>query len=285
MHTAAKAIPADGRDLPWVEDGRKVAPRDARQLTILFLERLRVLEEGTHEHQYVRNTLIEMNLSLVRYAAGPFRNRGDGEMEDIFQVGTIGLIKAIDRFDLSRGVAFSFYALPYIRGEIMRYFRDASWAVHVPRRLQELRVELARARERLAAELDRDPTARELATHLRLSEEEVREGLVAAAGYTAGSLDAPNVDPDTAPASLASGRSFADRIGINDHDMELVEDFHTLAHLLDGLDDRERAILELRFGKDMTQAQIARELGVSQMHISRLLNHTLHKLRTGMLGD
>lgn len=282
---AAKTMRPSVESLPQVEDGRAVAPRDARQLTALFLERLGRLDEGTREYQYARNTLIEMNLSLVRYAAGQFRNRGEGEMEDIVQVGTIGLIKAIDRFDLTRGVAFSSFALPYIRGEIMRYFRDASWDVHVPRRLQELRVELAQGRDRLAAELGRDPSAKELAVHLQLTEDEVREGLVAAAGYTAGSLDTPNVDPDTAPASLASGRSFAEHIGIEDHDMELVEDLHALAPLLARLDDRERAILELRFGGDMTQAQIGEELGVSQMHISRLLTRTLDKLRTGMLTD
>ncbi len=182
---------AGSEELPWVEDAGKVAPKDARALSKVFFDRLQVLEEGTHEYQYARNTLIEMNLSLVRFAASRFRNRGGDDTEDIIQVGTIGLIKAIDRFDLSREVEFATFAVPYIVGEIKRFFRDTTWSVHVPRRLQELRVELAKAKEQLSAELDRDPTVKELAAHLDLPEEEIIEGLVAANGYSAGSLDTP----------------------------------------------------------------------------------------------
>lgn len=162
---------ADSGSLPWIEDAAKVAPCDARELSRLFFDRLRVLEEGTPAHQYARNTLIEMNLSLVRFAAGRFRSRGGGDMEDIVQVGTIGLIKAIDRFDLSREVEFASFAVPYITGEIKRFFRDTSWAVHVPRRLQELRVDIARTKECLTTDLDREPTVPELAKQLGLSEE------------------------------------------------------------------------------------------------------------------
>lgn len=143
----AEAGTGDGA-LPVV-DPRSVAPRDARALSRQFFQRLTELEEGTHEYQYARNTLIEMNMSLVRFAAYRFRGRGD-DMEDIVQTGMIGLIKAIDRFELSREVEFTSFALPYIVGEIKRFFRDTTWAVHVPRRLQELRVELAKAREELA---------------------------------------------------------------------------------------------------------------------------------------
>ncbi|CAM5736497.1 RNA polymerase sigma factor RpoD [Streptomyces badius] len=170
-------------ELPWVEDAGKIAPQDARALSKIFFDRLQVLEEGTHEHQYARNTLIEMNLSLVRFAASRFRNRGGDDTEDIIQVGTIGLIKAIDRFDLSREVEFATFAVPYIVGEIKRFFRDTTWSVHVPRRLQELRVDLAKAKEQLSAQLDRDPTVKELAAHLDLPEEEIIEGLVAANGF------------------------------------------------------------------------------------------------------
>ena len=145
--TAGTRATGDG-PLPGIEDPRTVAPRDARELSRQFFQRLTELEEGTHEYQYARNTLIEMNMSLVRFAAGRFRGRGD-DMEDIVQVGMIGLIKAIDRFELSREVEFTSFALPYIVGEIKRFFRDTTWAVHVPRRLQELRVELAKAREEL----------------------------------------------------------------------------------------------------------------------------------------
>ncbi|MDQ0792144.1 RNA polymerase sigma factor SigF [Streptomyces sp. B1I3] len=275
-----RAGAADG--LPWIEDAGKVAPQDARALSKLFFDRLQTLEEGTPEHQYARNTLIEMNLSLVRFAASRFRNRGSGDMEDIVQVGTIGLIKAIDRFDLSREVEFTSFAVPYIVGEIKRFFRDTTWSVHVPRRLQELRVDLAKAKETLAAGLDRDPTVQELAEHLGLDEAEVTEGIVAANGYTAGSLDMP-ADAADAAGHPANGRTFADVLGEPDPAMETVENLHALAPLLGELDARERRIIDMRFGQEMTQAQIGDELGISQMHVSRLLSRILRKLRSGML--
>ncbi|MDH6214318.1 RNA polymerase sigma-B factor [Streptomyces pseudovenezuelae] len=265
-------------ELPWIEDGGKVAPKDARALSRLFLDRLQVLEEGTREYQYARNTLIEMNLSLVAFAARRFRNRGSGDMEDVIQVGTIGLIKAIDRFDLSREVEFTSFAIPYIVGEIKRFFRDTTWAVHVPRRLQELRVNLAKSQETLATALNRPPTVKELADHLELTEDEVIEGLLAANGYVAGSIDTPGGDEEG-----GEGPKYADTIGDVDPAMDLFEDLHTLAPLLQKLDDRERTIIEMRFGQEMTQADIGRELHLSQMHISRLLTRTLTKLRTGLL--
>ncbi|MFB8145043.1 RNA polymerase sigma factor SigF [Streptomyces parvus] len=269
-------------ELPWIEDAGKIAPLDARRLSRLFFDRLQVLEEGTHEYQYARNTLIEMNLSLVRFAANRFRNRGSGDMEDIVQVGTIGLIKAIDRFDLSREVEFTSFAVPYIVGEIKRFFRDTSWAVHVPRRLQELRVDLAKAKESLSGELDRDPTVEELAKDLGIEESEVTEGIVASNGYTAGSLDMPTDTAEAGPGQTA-GRTFADVLGEPDPAMETVENLHALAPLLDELDERERRIIDMRFGQEMTQAQIGAELGISQMHVSRLLSRMLGKLRSGML--
>lgn len=267
--------------LPWIEDTDKIAPKDARVLSKLFFDRLQTLEEGTHEYAYARNTLIEMNLTLVHFAARRFRNRGNGDMEEIIQVGTIGLIKAIDRFDLSREVEFATFAVPYILGEIKRFFRDTTWAVHVPRRLQELRVELAKAKEELSAHLDHDPTVKDLAEYLSITEEEVIDGLVASNGYTAGSLEAPT---DGGESAATPTRTLADVMGEPDPAMESVENLHTLAPLLDELDDRERRILELRFGQEMTQSQIGNELGVSQMHISRLLTGTLSKLRRGMLA-
>ncbi|MEU5400245.1 SigB/SigF/SigG family RNA polymerase sigma factor [Streptomyces sp. NPDC005963] len=270
-------------DLPRVADPARIAPRDAKDLSKVFFDRLQELEEGTAEYQYARNTLIEMNLSLVRFAAGRFRNRGSGEMEDIVQVGTVGLIKAIDRFDLTREVQFTTFAIPYIVGEIKRYFRDSSWAVHVPRRLQELRTELAKARDDLAGVLDRDPSVQELAGFLDLSDDEVIEGMVASNGYTAGSLDLPMADSEDGQAQ--SGPSYGDVLGDVDPAMELVEDFRSLAPLLAELDDRERRILEMRFGREMTQAAIGDELNLSQMHVSRLLNRTLGRLREGMLTE
>ncbi|MGX1887869.1 SigB/SigF/SigG family RNA polymerase sigma factor [Streptomyces sp. NPDC055287] len=271
--------PATAGELPWIKDATQVAPKDARALSKLFLAQLQVLEDGTRAYQYARNTLIEMNLSLVQFAARRFRNRGSGDMEEILQVGTIGLIKAIDRFDLSREVGFSTFAVPCIVGEIKRFFRDTTWAVHVPRRLQELRVGITQAQEQLATGLEREPTVKELAEHLGLSQEEVIEGLVASNGYTARSLDLPsNGDGSSSP------HSYADVIGEADPAMESVEDLHTLATLLQQLDDRQRRIIEMRFGQEMPQSQIGVELGVSQMYVSRLLARTLAQLRTGMFA-
>ncbi|WP_328310666.1 RNA polymerase sigma factor SigF [Streptomyces sp. NBC_00442] len=281
--TGSSAAAAVTGELPWVEDAGKVAPKDARALSKVFFDQLQVLEEGTPAYQYARNTLIEMNLSLVRFAASRFRNRGDGEMEDMIQVGTIGLIKAIDRFDLSREVEFTSFAIPYIVGEIKRFFRDTTWAVHVPRRLQELRTEIAKAKEHLSLRLDRDPTVKELAAHLKLDEDEVIDGIVASNGYTAGSLDMSADTVEPGQSAGAKARTLSDFIGEEDPGMEKVEDLHALAPLMDQLDERERRIVSMRFGHEMTQAQIGVELGISQMQVSRLLTRIIAKLRTGML--
>ncbi|MEV8318621.1 RNA polymerase sigma factor SigF [Streptomyces sp. NPDC059900] len=263
--------------LPEIVSPQGVEPKDARELSKLFFTRLATLEEGTAEYQYARNTLVEMNMSLVRYAAGRFRHRSD-DMEDIVQVGTIGLIKAINRFELSREVQFATFAVPYIVGEIKRFFRDTSWAVHVPRRLQEARVELAKATDELSTRLGRAPKVAELAELMNLTEEEVIEARQAANGYNSTSLDAAvHGERDDSEAALA------DFIGEEDPAMELVEDFHALAPLLAQLSERDREILRLRFVDELTQSQIGERLGVSQMHVSRLLTRTLSRLRAGML--
>jgi len=265
-------------ELPEVANPGQVAPQDARELSRQFFRRLTELEEGTHEYQYARNTLIEMNMSLVRYAAGRFRSRGPEEMEDIVQVGMIGLIKAIDRFELSREVEFTSFAIPYIVGEIKRFFRDTSWSVHVPRRLQEARVQLARATEELRSRLGRTPTTAELATLMSLTEAEVNEARLAANGYNSASLDA-------AIGSEPDGESvLADFIGAEDAALGLVEDFHALAPMIADLDERERKIVHWRFVEELTQAEIGERLGCSQMHVSRLLSRTLKRLRAGMLS-
>ncbi|MCM2424591.1 RNA polymerase sigma factor SigF [Streptomyces sp. RKAG337] len=284
MATASAAIVsatthvATVADLPWVEDAGKVAPKDARDLSKIFFDRLQELEEGTRDYQYARNTLIELNMSLVKFAARRFRNRPEPS-EDILQVGTIGLIKAIDRFDLSREVEFTTFAIPYITGEIKRFFRDTSWAVHVPRRLQELRLELAKATEELATRLDRAPTAAELAELLGLTTEEVIEGLVASNGYTAGSLEMTTTEDDDHSGGLV------DRLGDLDPALQGVEDLHVLKPLMAQLGERDLRILQMRFGDEMTQAQIGVELGISQMHVSRLLTKVLDRLRQGMLAE
>jgi RNA polymerase sigma-B factor len=265
--------------LPEVADPSRVAPKDARELSRVFFDQLAVLEEGSAEFQYARNTLIEMNMSLVRFAAGRFRSRGPEEMEDIVQVGMIGLIKAIDRFELTREVEFTSFAVPYIVGEIKRFFRDTSWAVHVPRRLQEARVQLARATEELRSRLGRTPTVGELSELMCLSEEEVVEARLAANGYNSASLDAAIGGGEDGESALQ------DFIGVEDSALELVEDFHALAPMIAELDERDRLILHLRFVEECTQAQIGERLGVSQMHVSRLLSRTLKRLREGLLTN
>ncbi|WP_425508631.1 SigB/SigF/SigG family RNA polymerase sigma factor [Streptomyces genisteinicus] len=267
---------------PDAADGTAVAPADARRLSRVFLDRLRDLDEGTRAHQYTRNTLIEMNVSLVKYVAGRYRNRGSGDLEDVVQVGTVGLIKAIDRYDPDRENEFTSFAIPYINGEIMRYFRDTSWAVHVPRRLQELRRALVTASELLASRLGRDPTAAELSDHLGVPREEVVEGLKAKAAYTAASLDTPSAEHDGPPGD---GRALAETLGRHDTRLDLFENLHTLAPLLESIPARDRDILRMRFGQDMTQRAIGLELGISQMHVSRRIARSLETLRAGLLED
>ncbi|MFZ3566405.1 SigB/SigF/SigG family RNA polymerase sigma factor [Streptomyces sp. BH097] len=261
-------------------DPAAIAPRDAREVGRYFFERLAHLEEGTREHQYVRNTLIEMNLSFVKYAASRFRHRGPEEMEDIVQVGTIGLIKAIDRFELSREVEFTSFALPYITGEIKRFFRDTTWAVHVPRRLQEARVELSKATDELQTHLGRHPTTAELAELMQLEPAEIAEAQKAANGYNAASLDASLTGQD------AEGEEsrLADVIGVEENTYELIENYRSLAPLIDRLDTRDRTIIHLRFVEERTQKEIAETLGISQMHVSRLLARLLAQLRAGLMA-
>ncbi|WP_124723039.1 RNA polymerase sigma factor SigF [Streptomyces sp. ADI95-17] len=266
---------SDGLEgLPEIPPFDEVGPLDARALSKTLFERLESLEEGTHEYSYVRNTLVELNLALVRFAASRFRSRSE-PMEDIVQVGTIGLIKAIDRFELSRGVEFPTFAMPTIVGEIKRFFRDTSWSVRVPRRLQELRLDLAKAGDELAQRLDRSPTVGELADRLGITREEVVEGMAASNAYTASSLDAKPEEDDHEGA-------LADRIGYEDHGLEGIEYVESLKPLIASLPRRDRTILSLRFVANMTQSEIGEELGISQMHVSRLLSRTLVKLRKGL---
>ncbi|MFC0843157.1 SigB/SigF/SigG family RNA polymerase sigma factor [Streptomyces noboritoensis] len=262
--------------IPEVARPQDLSTGDAQSLSATLFRRLAELEEGTPEHAYVRNTLVELNLSLVKFAARRFRNRAE-PMEDIVQVGTIGLIKAIDRFDVEREVEFSSFALPTITGEMKRFFRDTSWAVQVPRRLQELRLRLARALEALGQELGRPPTTAELAAHLGVTEAEVVEGERAANGYMARSLDVP--DDDTGAAGLMR------RLGEEEGAFDVVDSLESLKPLIAGLTDRERALLSLRFGEELTQAEIGARVGLSQMHVSRLLAQILERLRVGLLED
>ncbi|MEU6328359.1 SigB/SigF/SigG family RNA polymerase sigma factor [Streptomyces sp. NPDC047049] len=266
--------------LPQIQAPLRVAPSDARELSKQFLLRLRELDEGTAEYQYVRNTLIEMNLSLVRYVARRFSSRKES-MEDVLQVGTIGLIKAIDRYDPSRDVEFTTLAVPYIQGEIKRFFRDTTWSVRVPRRLQELRIDIARAREELESEGSHEPSVAELAARLGLAEDEVAEGLVASNGYDSDSIDRP---VQAGGGKQQTTGLVADLMGTDDPALALAEDIQALKPHLAELDDRERTLLQLRFGEEMTQSEIGAELGLSQMHVSRLLTRVCTTLRKRLLA-
>ena len=245
----------------------------ARDLFAVLAE----LPETADERQRARDELVEMHLPLVEYLARRFRNRGE-PLDDLVQVATIGLIKAVDRFDLDRGVESSTYATPTIVGEIKRHFRDKGWAIRVPRRLQELKLLLAKATSELSQRQGRSPTVAELALHLKLSEEEVLEGLESANAYSAVSLDAPDTGDDETHA-------VADTLGVTDEGLEGVEYRESLKPLLEKLPAREKRILLLRFFGNMNQSQIAAELGISQMHVSRLLARTLAQLREGLLSD
>ncbi|MFN2524632.1 MAG: RNA polymerase sigma factor SigF [Mycobacteriales bacterium] len=225
----------------------------------------------------LRDELVEAHIPLVEYLARRFRNRGE-PLDDLIQVATIGLIKSVDRFDLERGVEFSTYATPTIVGEIKRHFRDKGWAIRVPRRLQELKLSLTKATSELSQKNGRSPTVAELATHLQMSEEEILEGLESANAYSAVSLDAPDGGDDDSPA-------VADTLGMMDDSLEGVEYRESLKPLLEKLPPREKRILLLRFFGNMTQSQIAAELGISQMHVSRLLARTLAQLRQGLLVE
>nr|WP_189306463.1 RNA polymerase sigma factor SigF [Streptomyces cinerochromogenes] len=240
-----------------------------------FIE-LRTLREGSTEYAELRNQLVRMHLPLVEHLARRFRNRGE-PLDDLTQVATIGLIKSVDRFDPERGVEFSTYATPTVVGEIKRHFRDKGWAVRVPRRLQELRLALTTATAELSQLHGRSPTVHELAEKLAISEEEVLEGLESANAYSTLSLDVPDTD-DESPA-------VADTLGAEDEALEGVEYRESLKPLLEDLPPREKRILLLRFFGNMTQSQIAQEVGISQMHVSRLLARTLAQLREKLLVE
>ena len=242
-----------------------------------LLVALAKLPEDDPTRPALRDELVESHLPLVEYLARRFAGRGE-PLDDLIQVATIGLIKAVDRFDPDRGVEFSTYATPTIAGEIKRHFRDKGWAVRVPRRLQELKLALTRASSDLTQTLGRSPTVAELATLLELSEEEILEGLESAHAYSTVSLDAPDSDEDGGPA-------VADSLGMVDDALEGVEYRESLKPLLEALPPREKRILVLRFFGNMTQSQIATDLGISQMHVSRLLAKTLAQLREGLLAD
>jgi RNA polymerase sigma-B factor len=226
-------------------------------------------EEGDLE---ARERLIEQYLPLVRSLARRYSYRGEMH-EDLVQVGSIGLIKAIDRFDIERGVELTTYATPNIIGEIKRHFRDKGWSVRVPRGLQELNVRLSHLLEELTVELERSPTISELAKAAGVEEEDVLEALESGQAYATLSLSGPSGGDEGADLDPLES------LGDVEHAYEVSEDRAVLAPGMKALDERERRILHLRFFEGLTQSQIAQQVGISQMHVSRLIRRSLEKLR------
>jgi RNA polymerase sigma-B factor len=221
----------------------------------------------------LRNELVTAHLGLAEYLARRFDNRGEA-VDDLVQVASVGLVKAVDRFDPDRGLEFSTYATPTIVGELKRHFRDKGWAVRVPRRVQELHLRLSPVVAALGQDLGRSPTIAEIAQHAGASEEEVLEAIEAGHAYRTTSLDAPARGEDP-------GQSLGDQLGVDDGRLADTEDWMTLSPLVAGLPARERAILHLRFFQGKTQSEIAARMGISQMHVSRLLARSVSQLRQG----
>jgi len=226
------------------------------------------------EYERLRDDLVVAHLNLVRYLAVKFANRGEA-LDDLIQVGTVGLLKAIDRFDLERGVEFTTYATPTIVGEIKRYFRDKGWAVKVPRRLQELNLSVNRAIEKLTVKLGHSPTVAELAAHLGATQEDILEAQELGQAYNLLSLDT-----EVSGEGDKKSHTLADYVGQKDAGLELLEDKANLERAFEVLTRRERVILFLRFYESVSQTEIAKRLNVSQMHVSRLQQKALEKLKT-----
>ena len=235
--------------------------------------RRKFLEFAETRAPATRDGLVEAHLGLAQYLARRFSNRGEA-LDDLIQVASVGLVKAVDRYDPARGVEFSTYATHTIVGELKRHFRDKGWAVRAPRRMQELYLRLGQIVSRLSQDLGRSPTIPELAAEAEVSEEEVLEALEAGRAYRFASLDAPSPGDE-------GGSTLGSRLGEEDAGLVDAEDRATLSPLLASLPAREQTILHLRFFEGLTQSVIAERLGLSQMHVSRLLARSLAQLRAG----
>jgi len=259
--------PHEARDRRASPDAAELAAREerGREARALF-ERL----QGGDER--ARETLIERFLPLARQLARRYQ-RANEPLDDLIQVASIGLVKAVDRFDPARGVAFSSYAVPTILGELKRYFRDSGWALHVPRGTQERAMQVDRAVKELSGRLGRSPSVAEVAEHTDSSVEDVLGAMEASMAYEAVSLESDR------GGSEPGGESYADSIGSEDERFELVEYGASIAPALKTLSQRDRLILHLRFVEDLTQSQIADRIGVSQMQVSRLIRRSLARLR------
>ncbi|WP_249998230.1 SigB/SigF/SigG family RNA polymerase sigma factor [Actinoplanes sp. M2I2] len=224
----------------------------------------------------LRRRVIESWLPLAQHLSRRYTGRGE-PADDLVQVAMVGLIKAVDRYDADQGVDFAGFAIPTILGELKRHFRDKAWAIRVPRRLQEMRMAITTANQTLSHTLGRAPTVTDVAAHLGVTEEEVLEGLEGARAYSATSLSTPIGDE--------SGQELGDTLGFEENGYELAELRIALGPALAALDEREQRMLSLRFYGNRTQADIAQEMGISQMHVSRLLAKALGRLRSLMEDD
>ena len=261
------------------EQDRPVGQRDRDEyshLTPLLLEHAASAADAPRRRE-LRDQLITGFLPVARHLAGRFAQRGV-PLEDLVQIATLGLINAVDRFDPERGREFLAFAIPTIQGELRRYFRDHSWSVRVPRRLKELHLSINTATAELTQSMGRAPRPSELAARLGISREEVLEGLAASAGYASQSLDQVLTEGE-------DRATLADLLGRSDARLESVEAYQTLRILLDQLPARERTILVLRFFENQTQSSIAAQVGISQMHVSRLLANSLSRLRAHLRED
>ena len=253
---------------------RRLARRASKNKLAWDKDRTRELfrrykEEGDEE---ARQQLIVNHLNLVRFLASKFKNRGE-PLEDLVQVGTIGLIKAIDRFDPSRGLEFTTYATPTIMGEIKRHFRDRGWSVRVPRRLQELSSKVNQATDELTNELQRSPSVEEIASHIGASVDEVLEAMESSSAYTSVPLEAGGGDEDDETPSVI------DHYATVDEDLASSDDRMVIEDAIKDFSPREQEVIRMRFIDGLTQVEIAKKLGVSQVQVSRLLRRTLKKVQ------
>ncbi|MEV0126486.1 RNA polymerase sigma factor SigF [Streptomyces sp. NPDC050703] len=252
-------------------------PHDDAPDTAEAFGRLVELDEG-QERDALRDTLVQAWLPMAERLAGRFRNRGES-LDDLRQVAALGLVKAVDRYDPRRGTAFESYAVPTINGEIKRHFRDHMWTLHVPRRVQDLRNRVRVAHQDLSQTAPgRAPTTTEIADHAHMSEEDARTGLEALESFTALSLDAEVPGSD-------DGYSLSDALGGPDPALDVVVDREAVRPRIEALPERERTILYMRFFGDMTQSSIADEMGISQMHVSRLISRCCDRLRDQVMRD
>jgi RNA polymerase sigma-B factor len=262
-----------------IEDsGRQPAARPSQyppaEDRLLRAQEDRRLLERYHRlgDESAREALVGRFLPLARQLARRYQ-RGGEQLDDLVQVASLGLLKAIDRFDPARETAFSSFAVPTILGELKRHFRDKGWSVRVPRDLQELAVRVDKTADEMARELGRAPTPAQLAERTGITVEQVLEAREASAAYRAVSLDRPRTEEDD------EGESYADAVGVEDPGFRVAEDAATIERLMRVLSDREREVLRLRFEEDLTQSEIGERVGVSQMHVSRLIRQSVARLR------